>query len=106
VTLKAKYAAAKAHGMRALGMWTPDATRWDKHLSASMWRALPAPNKTNTAGADRCTELLRASRPREDEGGGGVGGGSCALCMAHHFSALAAAGCTTAEVDCYCSGRG
>ena len=59
MTLKAKYAAAKAHGMRALGMWTPDATRWDKHLSASVWRALPAPNKTNTTGADRCTELLR-----------------------------------------------
>jgi hypothetical protein len=36
VTLKAEYLAAKAHGMRALGMWTPDATRWDKHLSASM----------------------------------------------------------------------
>ena len=94
VTLKAKHAAAKAHGMRALGMWTPDATRWDKALSAAMWGSLPAPNKTERG--DGCTALLRASCPSQG------GTAACDGCVARHFSALAAAGCTTAEVQAYC----
>ena len=48
MTLTAKNAHAKALGMRGVGMWTPDATRWEKNLSAGMWGTIPAPNKTDT----------------------------------------------------------
>ena len=41
-----KMAAAKALGLRGVGMWTSDATRWNKTLAAQMWASVPCPNKT------------------------------------------------------------
>ena len=45
-TLAAKYQAAKSAGMRAVGMWTPDAVRWNRSAATAMWAAIPLPSET------------------------------------------------------------
>ena len=42
-TLATKYAALKAAGVRAIGMWTADAAGDDAGVAAAMWRAVPQP---------------------------------------------------------------
>jgi hypothetical protein len=42
-TLSVKMAATKQIGLRGVGMWTSDATRWNASLAQEMWAAVPAP---------------------------------------------------------------
>ena len=42
-TLATKYAAIKARGVRAVGMWTADSAGSDAEVAAAMWASVPAP---------------------------------------------------------------
>jgi hypothetical protein len=86
--------------MRGLGMWTADAPRWNKDAATTMWSAIPAPNTTNVGPrppvVSTCLAALRSICSSEISS-------ECFSCVGEHFSALASARCTTAEVDAYCS---
>ena len=98
-TLAPKYRATKAAGMRAIGMWTPDATRWNAMAAREMWGAIPAPNKTaallGTAACERDLLLLcpRASHTIAD----------CYSCVGRHFTQLRGSGCEGPEINSYCA---
>ena len=49
VTLEKKYQAAKANKLKAVGMWTSDATMFNREAAAAMWKAVPAPKKLRAA---------------------------------------------------------
>jgi hypothetical protein len=50
-TLEVKYKDAKVRGLKAVGMWTPDATWFNREIAKKMWDAVPTPQKRGEAPA-------------------------------------------------------